>query len=114
MSLVPVVGDKAQITTAVPVATDNYVNGVLTNAANTLARAALSGGAQILNGWLVSNSGQIIYLDATAGLPPNTNFAGGVPLAPGGELCVSTGVTASYNNGLPFVANGALSVTITL
>lgn len=113
MSLFPIASDKAQLTTAAVDAGDNYVQGVRVNSLGTLCRAATSGGAQVSNGFLMSNDGQVIYVDATAGLPANTNFSSGLPLAPTGELCVSTDATVTYSNGLPFVANGALSALIT-
>lgn len=113
MSLFPIASDKAQLTTAAVDAGDSYVQGVRWNSLGTLCRAATSGGAQFSNGLLMSNDGQVIYVDATAGLPANSTFANGLPRAPTGELCVSTDPTVSYSNGLPMVANGALSVLIT-
>lgn len=113
MSLFPIASDKAQLTTAAPAGTDNYVNGVLVNSGATLCRAATSGGAQVSNGLLMSNAGQVIYVDATAGLPAGAQFTNGLPFAATGELCISTGPTVTYSNGLPMAANGALSATVT-
>jgi hypothetical protein len=114
MSLFPIVNEKVSLSTAVPVATDNYVNGILTDATNALARAATTGGAQVSEGLLFSNDGRVIYVDATAGLPANTTYANGVPVAPTGEMCISTAVATTYSNGLPYAANGALSATISV
>lgn len=113
MSLFPIASEKAQFTTVAVDGTDAYVNGVRCNSLGTLCRAALAGGAQVSNGLLMSNSGQVIYVDATAGLPANTTYANGLPIAPTGELCISTDATVSYSNGLPMAANGALSALIT-
>ena len=113
MSLFPLASDKAQLTTAVPAAGDNYANGILTNSLNTLARAATTGGTAWQNGLLFTPTGQVVYVDATVSLPANTTYCNGLPVAPTGELCISTGTTVTYSNGLPFVANGALSAQIT-
>lgn len=113
MALFPIASDKVQLTTAATAGTDNYRNGVLVNSADTLCRAATAGGAQYANGLLFSNSGQVIYVDATAGLPAGTQYVNGIPCAPTGEMCISTGATATYSNGLPYVANGAISAQIT-
>ena len=113
MSLFPIASDKVQLTTAAPAGTDNYQNGVLVDATASLCRASLTGGAQTSEGLLFSNAGQVIYVDATAGLPANTNYVNGIPCAPTGEMCISTGATVTYSNGLPFVANGAVSAQIT-
>jgi hypothetical protein len=113
MSLFPIASDKAQLTTAAVAGGDNYVNGILTNSLNTLARAATAGGTVWQNGLLFTPTGQVVYVDATAGLPANTQYCNGLPLSSTGALCISTGATATYSNGLPFVANGALSAQIT-
>lgn len=113
MSLFPIASHKAQLTTAAVDAGDSYANGVRINSADTLCRAALAGGAQVSNGLLLSNDGQVIYVDATAGLPVDATYTNGVPLTAAGALCVSTDATVNYSNGLPFAANGALSATIT-
>lgn len=113
MSLFPIASDKAQLTTAAVDAGDGYANGMRWNSLGTLCRAALAGGAQFNNGFLMSNDGQVIYVDATAGLPVDATFANGLARTAAGELCVSTDPTVSYSNGLPMVANGALSVLIT-
>ncbi len=113
MSLFPIASEKAQFTTAAVAGTDNYVNGVLQTADGLLCRAALSGGAQFSNGLLMSDAGQVIYVDATAGLPAGVQYTNGMPIASTGELCISTDAAASYSNGLPMAANGAISATIT-
>ena len=113
MSLFPIASEKAQFTTAAVDAGDTYVQGVRVNSLGTLCRAALAGGAQYSNGLLMSNDGQVIYVDATAGLPAGTNYINGLPLTAAGELCISTDPTVVYANGLPLAANGALSATVT-
>ena len=113
MSLFPIASDKAQLTTAAVDAGDCYVQGLRLNSLGTLCRAALAGGAQFSNGLLLSNEGQVIYVDATAGLPADANYTNGLPLTAAGALCISTDATVTYSNGLPLTANGALSATIT-
>ena len=111
MSLFPIASDKVQLTTVAIDAGDNYVQGLRINSLNTLCRAATTGGAQYSNGLLLSNDGQVICVDATAGLPTGTQYCNGLPLA-GGALCISTGAAVSYSNGLPFAANGAVAVQV--
>ncbi len=112
MALFPISADKAQLSTAAVAGTDNYVRGVLADAGNTVVRASLTGGAQYSNGLLMTPTGQVVYVDATAGLPAGAQYVNGLPLAATGELCVSTGAMANYSSGLPFAANGALSVAV--
>jgi hypothetical protein len=59
----------------------------------------------------LSNDGQVICVDATAGLPTGTQYCNGLPLS-NGALCISTGAAVSYSNGLPFAANGAVAVQV--
>lgn len=113
MALFPISGDKIQLTSAAVGATDAYQNGVRVSAGTPLARAATSGGAQFNNGLLMSNTGQVVYVDATAGLPANTQYANGLPLSSTGALCISTNSMATYSNGIPFVSNGAVACTVT-
>lgn len=111
MSLFPISADKVQLSTDAPVATDSYVGGLLRDAGNTVCRAALSGGVQWLNGLLMTALGQVVYVDATAGLPAGTQFVNGIPLAPSGAMCCSTDAAVNYSNGLPRVLNGAIAAT---
>ena len=111
--LLPISGDKVQVTTAAVDAGDAFSNGVRINSLGTLARASTSGGAQFNNGLLMSNTGQLIYVDATAGLPANTQYCNGLPLNSSGALCISTDAMATYSNGWPMVANGAVSAVVT-
>lgn len=111
--LIPISGDKIQVTTAAVGGTDAYNNGLRINALGTLARAATSGGAQMSNGLLMSDSGQLIYVDATAGLPANTQYCNGLPLDANRALCISTDAMATYSNGWPMAANGAVACVVT-
>lgn len=97
--------------TAAPVATDTFHNGILTSASGGLNRATASGGDEYSNGLLMTDAGQVVYVDATAGLPADTVWLNGLPRS-GGLLCVSTDAAATYSNGIPFAANGAVSVGI--
>ena len=111
--LFPISGDKIQLTSAAVDAADAVNNGIRINSLGTLARAATSGGAQTSNGLLMSNTGQVVYVDATAGLPANTQHCNGLPLDSTGALCTSTGSMTTYSNGIPFVSNGAVACTVT-
>lgn len=115
MSLFPISGDKIQLTTgAVGLgALDTYQNGVRVTASTPYVRAATSGGTQFSSGLLMSSVGQLIFVDATAGLPANTQYCNGIPLSSTGALCISTDDAAAYSNGLPMAANGAVSCVVT-
>ena len=65
------------------------------------------------NGLAYDATGRLCYVDATAGLPADANYTGGLPVNAAGALCVSTNAPATYSNGVPFAANGAVSVGIT-
>ena len=112
MSLFPIASDKIQLTSAAVDATDAYQQGVRVSSGTPLARAATSGGAQYSNGLLMSNTGQVVYVDATAGLPAGTQYTNGIPLS-AGALCISTDAMATYSNGLPMAANGAVACVVT-
>ncbi len=111
MAVLPVSSGLAQLTTAAVNASDAYQNGI--RLGGGLARAATSGGAQVNNGLLMSSTGQLIYVDATAGLPANTQYCNGLPLNSSGALCISTDAAATYSNGIPMAANGAVSCLVT-
>lgn len=107
----PIVADAVQLGTAAPSATDNWSNGILLNELDTLARAALAGGTAVSSGLLMTDLGQVVYLDATAGLPADTQYTNGLPMS-GGALCVSTAAAANYSNGIPFSPNGAVTAVV--
>ena len=92
--------------------TDTFQNGILTSATGDLNRAIATGGDEYANGLLMTDAGQIRYFDATAGLPADVVWSNGLPRANDGALCVSTGALATYSNGTPMVANGAVRVSI--
>lgn len=92
-------------------ATDTFQNGVLTSASGGLNRAVPAGGDEYANGLLMTDAGQVRYVDATAGLPADTVWNNGLPRS-GGALCISTGPASTYSNGIPFAANGAVSAGI--
>ena len=92
--------------------TDTFQNGILTSATGDLNRAIATGGDEYANGLLMTDAGQIRYFDATAGLPVDVVWSNGLPRANDGALCVSTGALATYSNGTPMVANGAVRVSI--
>ncbi len=91
--------------------TDTFVNGILTSASGGLNRAVPAGGDEYSNGLLMTDAGQIRYVDATAGLPGDTVWTNGLPQS-GGALCISTNPAVPYSNGVPFAANGAVAAGI--
>lgn len=105
--------DAVQLGTAAIAATDTFRNGLLVAADESVVRAALAGGAEVTNGLLMSDAGQVIYTDATAGLPADATYCNGFPLTAAGELCISTDPFSTYNNGTPMAANGAVAAVIT-
>ena len=108
----PISSDRVQLSTG-SAASDTVQNGILVDVLATVARAALAGGTVWQNGLLLTPTGQVVYVDATAGLPVGVQWQSGLPRAATGELCISTDpVVVSWQNGLPFVANGALAATV--
>lgn len=91
--------------------TDNFVNGILVDAGGTLNRAVPAGGDEYSNGLLMTDAGQIRYVDATAALPADTVWTNGLPQS-GGALCISTNPGVTFSNGIPFAANGAVAAGI--
>lgn len=108
MTPFPILNDKVQLTLDAPAASDAVLSGLLLKADDTAVRAAISGGAYNNFGLLFTPTGQLVYTDATAGLPANSTYVNGLPCSPTGELCVSSGAVATYSNGIPFAANGAV------
>jgi hypothetical protein len=108
-----VVNNSVPMNTAAVAATDAYRGGVLVSADATKNKAATSAGSQFSNGLFRLNTGPVEYMNATAGLPTQVQWCNGLPLDSDGALCVSTNSAATYSNGIPFAANGAVAVTIT-
>lgn len=111
MSIFTVINDQIQLTTAAPVGTDTFLGGILTSA-NGLHRATSTGGNEYCNGLLLTDAGQVKYVDATAGLPADVQWSDGLPLSADG-LCISTATGTVYANGIPLAANGAVAALIT-
>lgn len=111
MAVLTVTSNAVLLGTAAVAATDTYQNGVLTSASGGLNRAISSGGDEYSNGLFRTDSGQLRYVDATAGLPAGTQWTNGLPLS-GGALCISTNAMATYSNGIPFAANGAVAAGV--
>ena len=112
MSIFTVSAEVVQLGTGAIQPTDTFSNGILTSATGDLNRAIATGGDEYANGLLMTDAGQIRYFDATAGLPVDVVWSNGLPRANDGALCVSTGALATYSNGTPMVANGAVRVSI--
>ncbi len=112
MPVLPVLDNKAQLTTAATAGTDTFQNGLLTTPSG-LVRAVNAGGDEFANGLLLTDAGFVRYVDATAGLPGDTVWANGIPRS-SGALCISTDAFSTYSNGVPFAANGAVAAEITL
>lgn len=112
MALFPITAGLVNLATGAPVATDNYVGAILINATNFSVRAALAGGTEYANGLLFTDIGQLLFNDATAGLPANTQYINGIPLAPDGSMCIAQAAAVTWANGLPYAANGAISASV--
>jgi hypothetical protein len=89
--------------------TDTFRAGILTDNSNLANHGQPSGGDVFSQGMFVTHAGQIRYVDATAGLPADVVWSNGLPRTPGGHLCISTGPAATWANGIPFAANGAVA-----
>lgn len=111
MAVLSVVGDAVLLDIAGLGVTDTFWNGVLTESPSMNVHAVPGGGTVYANGLLLTDAGQVRYVDATAGLPGDTVWANGLPRS-GGALCISTGALSTYSNGIPFAANGAVRAGI--
>lgn len=114
MSPFPIVADRVQLSTAAVDVTDAYLSGMRLRSNAASVRAALAGGQAVNAGLLYTATGQLVYVDATAGLPANTTYVNGLPVSPLGALCVAGAPMATYSNGVPFAANGAVAADIGL
>lgn len=112
MAIFPVLQDQVYLVAGAPIATDSFVGAVLRLANNAGVRAATSGGTQFANGLLFTDLGQVVYVDATAGLPVDAQYVNGIPLAADGAMCVSLSLPSNYSAGLPFAANGAIAAAL--
>lgn len=109
MALFPIVDNRVQLNTDAVQAIDAFRNGVRLLADDSACRASDSGFAQFSNGLPMTSLGQVVFVDATAGLPSGTQYVNGIPVSPLGAICISIDVAVTYSNGLPFAANGALA-----
>jgi hypothetical protein len=109
MSLFPVQADSCTFVVAAPAPEDPFVNGVRLAAAGNFTRACLAGAVNDgVGGLRFDANGAVLVVDSSAGLPANTTYSGGLPISPAGALCVGSGPTASYNQGMSFIGNGSL------
>jgi hypothetical protein len=112
MAALNVQQDVVTLSISSVVATDVFHNGILAQGATEFNKAVPSGGTVYNNGLLLTDAGQVRYLDTTvSGLPVDTVWTNGLPSS-GGALCVSTGSLATYSNGIPFTASGAVRAAI--
>ena len=113
MAVFTVTSNDVLLGTGAVGANDPFHNGVLKdNGTGTLNRATLSDGAYWSNGIFRNAAGQLQYADYTAGLPTPTYWVNGLPYDSAGALCISTDAEATYSNGIPFAANGAVAAGI--
>lgn len=109
----PTSGGVVMLTSAANAAGDVFIDSMrVENAASQRVRATTTGGAYVCNGLTYDNTGRLLYVDATAGLPAGTVVSNGVPMS-NGALCISTNTAATVQNGIPFAANGAVSAGVT-
>lgn len=102
---------RVALTSVAPGAGDNPNNGLLVSSGGNV-RAVAAAPTQFSNGFGFNNSGQLCYVDATAGLPANTTYLDCLPFDSAGRLCTSTGAIAVTTAGIPFAANGAVAATV--
>ena len=113
MAVFSVTSNDVLLGTGAVDANDPFNNGVLKDKTNgTLNRATTGAGAQWSNGLFRNDAGQLKYVDATAGLPANTQWSNGLPFDANGALCISTDAEVTYSNGIPFAANGAVAAGV--
>lgn len=111
--LFPTASNTVQLTTAAVDAADVYWSGLrINNAASPRVRASTGAVAGYVDGLGVTSTGQLCYVDATAGLPADVVWVNGLPTS-GDKLCVSTNSASVWSNGIPLVINGAVAVGIT-
>jgi hypothetical protein len=109
----PTLSNAVLLTTAANAGGDAFLAGLrIENATNGRIRADTAGGVFSLGGLTFTATGRLIYVDATAGLPVDTDWSNGLPVS-GGALCVSTNPATFGKDGIPFAANGAVAATIT-
>lgn len=109
MTPFPIMNDKVQLTVTAVDPTDAFLSALRLKADDSAVRAATVGTAYYCAGLPFTATGQLVYVDSTAGLPANTTYVNGLPISPAGALCVSTGATVGYSNGVPFTANGSVA-----
>lgn len=98
---------------AVP-ATAEFRGGVLSTADAVNSLATTGGGLIWSNGLVRINTGRVRIFDATAGLPADVQWTNGLPMRSStGAICYSTNAMATYSNGIPFDAAGAVCAVVT-
>lgn len=108
MALFPISGDAIQLDSGSPSAGDPFRNGIRIATDNSAAYGAYTGGEQTQNGFLLTDDGAVVCVDASGGLPSDVIWRNGLPFNPGGALCVSSNTAVRYSNGIPFDSNGAV------
>ena len=111
----PFISGVIALTSAADAGGDVVLNGLrCENAAAPRIRATTLAGAYLNNGLQFDNTGRLVYVDATAGLPADTTYANGFPCSTAGALCISTGAVSTWANGIPYAANGAVCASVTV
>lgn len=110
MSLLPISSGKVAFDSTAVAAGNAYKDGLRFNASTGAVKGVVGTPVAHSQGLPMSANGQLCVYDATASLPAGTLYSNGFPIKPTGELCVSTGAVVSTSSGIPYVANGAVSV----
>jgi hypothetical protein len=110
MTILTVTNGQVLLGTSAVQAADTFQNGVLAST-DGVNRAVTSGGNEYSNGLLMTDAGQVQYVDATLALPADTTWTNGLPTS-GGALCVSANAAATYSNGIPMASNGAIAASL--
>lgn len=110
----PIIDNQVALTGDADAASDVSLSSLrLENSATPKVRATTVSGPYQANGISYDATGRLFYVDATAGLPAGTTYAGGLPFNSSGALCVSSDAASTWVNGVPFAANGAVSALFT-
>ena len=107
MPLLPVAAGKVVIDVTPVNAADVYKDGFRMGA-GVRANYSLTPQSST-QGLTVDVDGVLCLVDATVSLPVGVVVQNGFPLS-GAALCTSTGSVATYANGIPMAANGAVCV----
>ena len=110
MSLLPVKNGRVALNSSENTATDQYLGGIRFSTTGEV-KATTATGTFFNQGIPMSESGQVSFVDATAGLPANTIYHNGLPIS-SDKVCISYNPATVVSSGIPFDANGAVAAEL--